>query len=398
MKGSAALLSCFLLARSTAALGGTFLGTVDCSLEMGCRDMRPVSGSPEEIIDPRGVTYPLTFVPAGVTSPNLKVCIQEGFDGNLSKAVEWAVGKWNALVPAVNNCVNCTTQEVGVTQFGPFNLSSVVLHELGHCAMGLGHTTLIIDTADDPNTCSNPPPPPALCREFASFTVSYGGTSNFNGLLAGPDQVKGSKDDTQLAQGGGRATNVHWFRRSDNNPVVVDVVPIDAATYSPALNELPLDSSYTANSNVGVGALLGNSQTTTVMARFQNTTSVYFDLSADDVNTVLMSRTGLNRQIGPAGGGNDDHSIQMTVVSCEVAHDIEVRAGTLEDDVLGDCDVDVDYLLPEEPHTNVVDYKLVGAGVITLNSTGPSIWSFEIPIFHGGFESGALDVGWEMGE
>lgn len=358
-----------------ASFGGVFTGTVVCDDTTGCAPGTPASGNLGDIINPQGIVYPITFLPAGTTSPNVRLCVQDAFNGNLSKAVQWAVDKWNALVPAKNNCVRCSREEIPDPYSGGYNLASTVLHEIGHCAMGLDHTTLTIDT-DDPDTI----------KEATSYTVSYGGTSAFMGLLPGADTVRGSKDDTQLAQGGGRATNVHWFRRADNDPFVVDSTAIDSATYSRALTQLPAGSTYTANANIGVANLLGYSQSNTVMQRSFVRTQALFDLSADDVNTVRMSRTGLNRVVGPAGAGNDDHAIQLEVVSCAVAHDIEVSAGAIP--VNGRCSMVVDYIFPADPHAVAQDFRII-SGAVTLNST--QTWEFGLPQFYGSFESGNFD-------
>lgn len=133
------------------SFGGTYSGTVICNTTTGCNPDTPVSGLPGEIINPGGITYPISFLPAGTTSPNVRFCVEDAFGGKLSQAVQWAVGKWNALVPAVNNCVRCLPEEVLDPFGGDYNLASTVLHEIGHCFVPLTHTTLIIDT-DDPGT------------------------------------------------------------------------------------------------------------------------------------------------------------------------------------------------------------------------------------------------------
>ena len=393
------LASILLISAPTPTRAGTYAGTVDCSLAVGCAPGHPAS-NPTANIDKRTITYPLTFSQNGVSSTNLRACIAaDGFGGNLTKAVEWAVEKWNARIPYPNNCKGCKPQELGDDGVPPpDHLPSTVLHELGHCAMALGHTTLVIDTADDPDTCTNPPPPPASCREFTSFTVSYNGTSNFGGLTAGADGVKGSKDDTQLNVGGmgQKADNVHWFRRADNDPLVWDLTQIDSGTYSPALNELPGGSSYTANANIGVGALLGQPHSESVMMRTRANQAVYFELSADDVNMIDMSRTGLNRVVGPLGGANDDHAIEIEIVSCASAHELEIGTVDLGEGLLGGCDARPDYLYSGA----VIDYHLIGQAAtpgvlhLALNTNASVSWNFDIPLFYGSFDSGDFDLGW----
>jgi hypothetical protein len=381
----------FGLSGSVGAFAGVYLGTADCSLAAGCAPAEVWDAPPGSIVNHTGITYPVTFVANGVSSPNVKICVEDPFDGKLTAAVAWAIDKWNGLQPTVHNCANCLSEEaffagaVGVLGTAN-NLPSVVLHELGHCAIGLGHPQLIIDTDDPDNCTSNPPPPPLTCREITSFTVSYGGSSNFMGLLDGADDVRGSKDDTQEAQGPGLATNVHWFRRSDNDPVIIDSTVIDSQTYSAgvAFGDLPVGSSYSANANLGVSRLLGDVNTVSVMKTTLTHGVGFFGLSADDVNMVKMSRTGLNRLVG--GTPNDDHAIALELVSCSSAHDIKVNTADLGAGVGGRCASLVVFVDPNDNPANAKNYK-VYVPSITLNSS-PSIWDFGAPMFYGHFDEG----------
>lgn len=184
---------------------------------------------------------------------------------------------------------------------------------------------------------------------------------------------------------------VHWFRLDDNNPIIIDSTPIDGSEYSRDRFQCPTGSTYVANANVGVSNLLGNSQTNTVMATSRVSTSAYFDLTADDVNMVKMSRTGLNRVIGPAGGMNDDHAIQIDIVPCASAHDIKISTAALPSGISGSCSRAIDYVFPADPHTTAQDYKIVSAALVLTNLPG---WEFNIPMFYGSFETGTYDAGW----
>src|SRR5262245_20387057 len=93
-----------LLGTPDLALAGAYLGTAACDIDNGCRPGHPVS-NPNADIDKRGISYPLTFTQDGVSSTNLRVCVEvDGLNGNLTRALQWAVEKWNARVPFVNNC------------------------------------------------------------------------------------------------------------------------------------------------------------------------------------------------------------------------------------------------------------------------------------------------------
>ncbi|MEO8276381.1 MAG: hypothetical protein ABI639_09180 [Thermoanaerobaculia bacterium] len=392
-------LLCAQIAGSSVAFGGVFWGTVECPRTSACAPLQTFSGAPGETVNAQGITYPPTYISGGQASPNVRVCVVDAFDGNLAKAAAWAAQKWNALLPGVNNCLNCTTMETAPLTAGTVSLASTVLHELGHCALGLTHTTLTIDTDEDADNCTtNPPPAGQFCREITSYTVSYGGSSNFGGLQPGADLVKGSRDDQQSAIGGGVASVVHWFRRADNDPIVIDLTPIDSTTYSRAFGQLPASSNYPANANIGVGTLLGYPHTTSVMARAFRFNSALFDLSADDVNTYLMSKTGENRIIGPVGFMFDDHNIQIDIVPCEDPHDLAITTvESFPNGSTGACFTQVDYLYPTDPNATAQDFKLRNP-VIQIPLTLPidGHWEFNIPIAYGSFDHGLVDADWSV--
>jgi len=359
-----------------SAQAGTYYSTADCTIALGCDPGRPATDQ-TVIINRNGIVYPASFSPIGGTSSNVKVCVESAFGTHLDEAVAWAVEKWNALVPKTENCLRCTRNEDADPYTGPYSLATTVLHELGHCARALDHTTLIIGDEWLPPV----PPPP---RKYSSWTVSYDGARI--GLNDGVDNIRGSKDDMQLAGGGGVAVNVFWFRISDNNPVATDATPIDITTFS--YDQLLLSGgagTWPANANrwvttdpLGIGA----PETVAVMSDLQGMTEVMFDLTADDVNMVKMSRTGIDRVIG----GGDDNTIGIELVSCAGSWDVKVLAGTPTiTGALGECASGVDFVFPLDPHHSAQAYKLLSGVNLTINNA--QNWDFGIPLFWNGFES-----------
>jgi hypothetical protein len=213
-----------------------------------------------------------------------------------------------------------------------YHAESVILHELGHCALGTDHTNLFFDDPrddDDPN-CQPPDCDPEDIIP-SSFTASYGGVKL--GIMVGDDGVRGSGDDEQLALFGETATNVHWFRTNDNNPVVVDGLPIHLNSFRQDIDELPAPDTWSANANMEVSSLLLEPEVHSVMYTPLARDTDYRGLSADDVSTVKMGMTGLDRLIG----GGDDYTITLTWVENCVGADVQVAYQVLPEGVLGQC-------------------------------------------------------------
>lgn len=357
---------------------GTFLRTVVCTVADGCGPGHPET-HPFFIINDDGIVYPSTYNPNGST--NVRVCVDPDFGGSLPAIVEWAAEKWNALAPTTENCFSCERNEVPGPTTGTFSAASTVLHELGHCAMGLGHTTLIIN----PPLPLAPPPP----RVPTSWTISYGASRQ--ALTDGSDHLRGSKDDFQDAQDPGVVTNTFWYRISDNNPAVVDSTVISSATFTYSLSNLSTSgSTWPANANYGVTTYplgLGFPGTVTTMSDQTRRGQVRFDLAADEVNMVKMSRTGENRVVG-GSPTNDDHAIQIEIVPCTESYNLRVLVGTTDSPSnTGECNVAIDLLHVLDPPVSAQAYRLTTPAIVTINEL--QSWDLKIPVFWNGFESGA---------
>lgn len=379
---SAARISvCVVLALSMpqSAPAGSYLGTTICDFVTGCNAAKPASVPEEDpyIVNPQSIVHPVTFQQAGGTL-TVRLCVESTVQGLLD-AVDWAVARWNAMTPRTENCLRCTTFEEGDPDLGDPNarlaLTTTVLHELGHCALALDHPNRIWDPEGDGS------------YDFTSFTLSWNATYP-GGIDAGADFIRGSRDDTHDGPLGGIAESVSWFRRADNDPVVVDSTVIDTTTYSrSATSGLPPGSSWGANANRRVAETLGHGSTSAVMQAGQAVWQYFNDLAADDANMMKMARAGVDLMAGTS----DDYTLSLEVVPCAESYDVRLRFLAMGvGGALGECTWDVDYAYPQNPTLARV-FKLLPAEnethlELTFNSDIP--WTFGVPLFVDGFDSG----------
>src|SRR5262245_26021041 len=66
---------------------------------------------------------------------NLSICVTAS---TLAGPVLQAISIWNELQPMVGNCPSCEVIGPNPPPAGPHHLPSLITHELGHCALGLG--------------------------------------------------------------------------------------------------------------------------------------------------------------------------------------------------------------------------------------------------------------------
>ena len=232
---------------------------------------------------------------------NVNVCIAPTSQNQTEMAVstENAIRTWNALIP--------TTGNIQSSGSAGLDFESVLLHELGHC-IGLGHPNL----ASDSNLGSN----------FQEFTRSGNGDPNFYNLDPGADGIPGSSDDIR-----GDDTNLHWFRKSNNNPFTIANV-IDKTTYSVILSDLPLGHNYAANADRDVGVLLGFADTEAVMQQGTPTQEAQRTLGHDDVATRRLAMSGLDG----IQGTSDDYTLTLNFlgVSSSADCDIDIKIDPTE--------------------------------------------------------------------
>jgi len=231
---------------------------------------------------PGGVVHPLGYTGLGTT-----LNITVGIDSTSANAaameisVQNIVKTWNDLFASTGNIVIGAPNNIPA---GMVDFESVALHELGH-ALGLGHPN-VADKVD---------------AGESNFTNSTTGSNATFDLGVGADGIPGSSDDQR-----GDDVNLHWFRRSNNNPFTIDST-VDSTTYSSDVNDLPIGHDYPANADRSVGALLGVANTEAVMQQSTLSDEAQRTLNHDDVATLRFAMSGIDEIAGTA----DDYSINL---------------------------------------------------------------------------------------
>jgi hypothetical protein len=364
---------------------GSFFDVAVCDTTDGCLAGVPKS-DPDQTVPPFAITHPLGYDRLGGTI-QIPVCVSST-SPTLIGPTQRAIATWNALEPTTENCLRCTLWEEPGPVGDVFHAESIILHELGHCAMGLDHPDRNWDADNDGEF------------EFTSFTRSWGAVVP-GGITAGADGIRGSRDDLHEAPGGpGKiAESVSWFRRADNNPVIVDATVIDQDTYSRSVAaNLPPGDTWAASGNRLVAESLGTPFTQAVMYSRGVPGMQYSGLSADEVNMVRMGMSGEDLMAGTA----DDYTVELVYVA-DCATDpsaIVVRFVPFDGPTapIAECrGVAIDYAFPPPNpvlarHFELVELITSFAPQIRLDSnlnwdTGPPIAPV---VFRDGFESGDL--------
>ena len=207
--------------------------------------------------------------------------------------IQNVVDTWNNLIPTTENVV----REGSNVPAHQFDFESVALHELGHC-LGLGHPNLASESG--------------LTGADRNYTSSTKGADGQFNLASGADGVIGSGDDLR-----GDDVNLHWFQKSNNNPFSV-AERVDQTTYSRDLVDLPPGQSFAANADRNVGRLWGIHDTEAVMQQGIISGEAQRTLTGDDVATLRLAMSGLDRLAGTA----DDYTVQLEFVGLSDNADI----------------------------------------------------------------------------
>jgi hypothetical protein len=274
----------FAFAFATAAGAGTYNFV---------ETQQPVNFEPFRVVHPVGYT-------GGSGVLTIEICTTQAAQP-LIPYLDAAIATWNALSASTGNCSGpCrVVDETNPMPPGIFqgDITSGILHELGHCAMGLGHNNY--RTTSYSNSKRYP--------ETGDVTFQPGN-----------DGIRGSFDDVVLPSPGARI--LHWFRLNDNNPVVVDGTPIDINTFTRALSSLPVGHNWPANANLYVAGSLGAPNTQSIMVSKLGIGAVYSGPTADDVSTIKFAMAGLNETIG----GGDDYTLQLVRIANCTGAEVEV--------------------------------------------------------------------------
>jgi len=350
-----ALVLCYFPSKSDA---GTFVGVL------------------EQIGDGNVIPYAIAHPPGYSGSGGVlkvDICIHDTFLENymLVGPLQAAIETWNSLTPTVSECTACIVWGEPLPS-GALDSETSILHELGHCAMGIDHVNMVKST-------------PFLFAS-SSFTASYGATS-----VTDANGIPGDFDDIQ-----NNAVDVHdisWFRRDSNNPFTIDAVVADLGTYSRSTAAyLPAGHNYAANANRLVAASLGFSNTQAIMYSRSAPLVVNRALTADDVNTVKIGMAGADLLAGPPNDA-DNYTFQLRYRAvCDEEAEIRVELFPLgaESGVIGGCDARVVLSYPQggilKWHWTVT--PLVGSDFLGITFNKDLVWDFGDRIYASGFENG----------
>jgi len=237
------------------------------------------------------VTHPSTYTGAeGVVT--VRICIDPSSLNatDMEYSVQNNIAVFNQLTPTLGNV------QLGSNNIVPSNaidFESVALHEIGHC-LGMAHANL-----------GNLE---GLTNAQQDYTNSTDGTG-VDGFIfgAGPDGVIGSSDDVR-----GDNVNLHWFRRSNNNPFTIDT-KVDSITYSRDLMNLPAGHNFSANADRDVASLMGLPVSEAVMQQGTFFGETQRALGHDDVATLRYAASGVNELENDPNNPNqkDNYSIVL---------------------------------------------------------------------------------------
>lgn len=434
LRSPAPVFAATLLLGTVPAFAGTYFQVFDRG---------QLSPGPDDV-PPFAIMHPIGYDGTGGML-TIGICVRAGSEEPVTPTQN-AIAMWNALTPMTGNCVNCFLWEEPSPPESSQNPTTTLVHELGHCAMGLDHINLEEDTraASTPRVGSCDVNDNGTCGEHTSFTANFnvtrvtsmsvppgpnvlgdsedvqsngcpilGDLSNVPSLILQTHQATTSPESTTACLLGlgcpgfpetccppcpSQCPSVPWqlgdiayFRIADNNPFVIDATVIDKDSYSRNDLNLPSGHNYAASANRAVGEQLGFQDTQSVMYSLAEDGMQFLGLTADDVNMVKMGMTGADRDAGTA----DDYTIQLVYENDCATADIEIQ---LENEyinpnnttTLAVCAADIMDSFAQPPqlrfhHTLVPFVPVETRIVVELNPR--VVWDFNL-VFRSGFETG----------
>ena len=305
------------------------------------------------LLGPARLVQPGTFIFAGESSGVNLITHPTGYTGvggtlAVGVCIDDTSANATEMIHPVQNIVTAFNrrQAVAPNLFSGSNndmdssevdFESVALHEVGHC-IGLGHVNAASESG--------------LSGNDRNYTKATDGADNTFNLNDGADNIIGSADDIR-----GDDANLHWFRKTTNNPCAVDSATSDGTTYSRDLADLPAGETFAANGDRDVCADLGSPTTEAVMQQ-----GSFFDedqraLTQDDVSTLELAMSGLDETAGNA----DDYTLNL------VSH------GAVSNPAANaNCDIIMDF---DNSETGFAVCRTSGAGISThVRITGANIF------------------------
>lgn len=229
--------------------------------------------------EPQTVTHPSGYSGSG-GKLTVSVCIDPNSESRdeLAMAIKNSINHWNQLKPEQGN--SKMAPDSGVPS-DHVDAESVLMHEMGHC-VGLAHPNLASESGlkgDD--------------RRYAR-ALPGGGRDDGYTLNDGGDNVIGTANDQR-----GTDVNLHWFRKSNNDPFSIDST-VDASTYSVVLADLPGGDSFPSVAGAQVASSRGLPRSEAVMHQ-----GIYYGekrtaLGHDDVAMARLAMSGTDRKQGSA--------------------------------------------------------------------------------------------------
>lgn len=257
---------------------------------------------------------------------------------HMAIAVQNAIETWNQLIPSLGNVVT-SGNHIPADQY---DFESVALHELGHC-IGLSHPNLAVESGVSGND--------------KNYTASTKGANQIYDMNPGIDGIIGSADDIR-----GDDVNLHWFPKGLNNPFLMPQTA-DQFTYSRDLSDLPIADHFVVNADRDVSRLYSIEMTEAVMQQGILAGEGRRALAADDVATLRLGMSGVDRIAGTA----DDYTVELQYVGFTDSADIVM---TFDDKVtFSACEIEADFLAGNHNHL------VIQNGKISFNSNYP--WYFE---------------------
>lgn len=360
MRWLAASLVALVLAPVDPAAAGVFMCSTDPTLN--------VPGRINHVHGYTGATSGLTVT----------VCVDPSAS-DFVPYVQEAIALWNDRTVVVPNCSGfCNVfdepalEEGGVPQgTGVWDTTSILLHELGHCAFGLDHTS--DEHPDVP--CENP-----VATVLSDFTMSYDEQS----IGLGTDLIPGTVDDVPVPLPGTRVS--HWFRPQINDPYLPGPAVVDNTTYTRVIQQLPpAPHHWPANGNRRVGVHMGYGNAQSVMFGGGSRRTTLAGFIPDDVNTVAYGQAGLDEVIG-----QDDYTWTLVFSETCTGAQVKIRAVELDPGEPASCAVDWTGL-PIEGEPTIRHYALDSSlAPSTLYVHSLEDWSFKY-ILWDDFEIGSTD-------